>query len=168
MLTLVIERTRKLDRQIASRNTRECLVAGAVAIFFAWMAVRVPGMMERAGWTIAAASMVWAAFYLLRFGAGPGRPDRSASVAAYTALLAKNYDRQIRLLRTVKYWSLLPLWIGLAIGTAGGWLRLHAPAWVLIVELALITAVLALAWALNEIWGVRYLKRLKAELPRND
>jgi hypothetical protein len=168
MLTLVIERTRKLDRQIASRNTRECLVAAGVALFFAWVAWRVPDALGRAGWTIAAASMIWAAFYVLRFGAGPGSPDRSASVAAYAALLAENYDRQIRLLRTVKYWSLLPLWVGLAMGTAGGWLRLHAPVWVLVVELALITAPLVLVWALNEIWGVRYLERLKAQLPRND
>lgn len=168
MLTLVIERTRKLDRQIASRNTRECLVAAAVAIFFVWVAWRTDGAMGRIGWTMAAASMIWSAFYVLRFGTGPGKPDRSASVAAYTALLAENYDQQIRLLRTVKYWSLLPLWVGLAIGTTGGWLRLHAPVWVLAVELVPISAALALVWALNEWWGVRYLERLKAQLPRND
>jgi hypothetical protein len=167
MLTLVIERTRKLDRQIASRNTRESLVAAAMAIFFAWLALR-PGTIERVGWTITAASLILAIFYVRRFGSGPDSLDRIGSVATYTALLAANYDRQIRLLRTVKYWSLLPLWVGLTIGTTGGWVRLHAPVWVLVVQLAFITAGLAAVWALNEIWGVRYLEKLKAELPRND
>jgi hypothetical protein len=37
-----------------------------------------------------------------------------------------------------------------------------------VLALALITAVLALVWALNEIRGVRHLERLKGQLPRND
>ena len=168
MLTLVIERTRKLDRQIASRNTRECLAAAAVTVFFGWLAWRAPGLLERVGWTITAASGIWIVFYILRFGGGPGRPDRSASVAAYAALLAQGYDRQIRLLRNVKYWYLLPIWVGVATGMVGTWLRMHTPGWVLAVTLGSITATFALIWALNEIWGVRYLKRLKAQLPRND
>ncbi len=166
MLTLAIERTRKLDRQIAARNTRESLIAALMAAYFAWLAWR-PGTLERIGWSIAAASLAMGAFYVRRFGSGPGSLDRVISLNAYTSLLAENYDRQIRLLRTVKYWSLLPLWVGLTIGTTGGWMRIHAPVWVLGVELGAITAGLAGVWALNEIWGVRHLRRLKAELPRN-
>jgi hypothetical protein len=168
MLTLVIERTRKLDRQIASRNTREYLAAAAVTILFGWFARRAAGFIERIGWTITAASGIWIALFLHRFGAGPGQPDRTATVAAYAAVLAENYDRQIRLLRNVKYWYLLPIWIGIATGIAGAWLRTHMPFWVPAVKLGTITLTFAFIWALNEIWGVRYLERLKAQLPRND
>jgi hypothetical protein len=168
MLTLVIEKTRKMDRQIASRNTRECLAAAAVTIFFGWFAWRAPGFIERIGWAITALSGIWIAFYILRFGKGPGQPDRTASVMAYSSLLAENYDRQIRLLRNVKYWYLLPIWVGLAIGMVGASLRTHEQAWVLAVKLSSVTATFAFIWALNEWWGVRYLRRLKEQLPRNN
>jgi hypothetical protein len=169
MLTLVIEKTRKMDRQIASRNARECLAAAAVTIFFGWLAIwHAPTAIERIGWTITALSGIWIAFYILRFGKGPGQPDRTASVMAYASVLAENYERQIRLLRSVKYWYLLPIWVGMAIGMTGVWLRLHTPAWVLAVKLGSVTATFAFVWALNEWWGVRYLKRLKAELPQSN
>ncbi|MGD0616933.1 MAG: hypothetical protein ABSB67_04650 [Bryobacteraceae bacterium] len=168
MLTLVIEKTRKMDRQIAIRNTRECLAAAAVTIFFGWFAWRAPGSIERIGWTITALSGIWIAFYILRFGKGPGQPDRTASVMAYSSLLAENYDRQIRLLRNVKYWYLLPIWVGMAIGMVGASLRTHEQAWVLAVKLSSVTATFAFIWALNEWWGVRYLRRLKEQLPRNN
>jgi len=167
MLTVAIERTRKFDRQIASRNTRELCGALVVMVLFAVMAWRAQGLVERIGWIITSASGVWVAFYMLRHGAGPGRPDRDASVAAYTAVLAENYDRQIRLLRNVKYWYLLPMYCGIAVATFGQWLRTHltAPA---LLGMGIVTAGFVGVWIMNERYGVRKLEQLKAELPRND
>jgi len=167
MLTLVIERTRKFDRQIASRNTREICAALLVIATFAVMAWHAQGLVERLGWAITSASGVWIIFYMLRRGTGAGRPDRDASVAAYTAVLAEGYERQIRLLRTVKYWYILPLWIGMAVASVGQWLRAGSvvgPA----IGLGISSAVCIGVAILNERYGVRYLERLKEELPRND
>jgi hypothetical protein len=50
----------------------------------------------------------------------------------------------------------------------GVWLRLHTPAWVLAVKLGSVTATFVFIWVLNEWWGVRYLKRLKAKLPQSN
>jgi len=171
MLTLVIERTRKLDRQIAGRNTREVCGALFVAIVFAVMAWNAQGEIERLGWAITAASGIWIAYYILRFGAGPGRVDREASVASYTAVLAEGYERQIRLLKTVKYWYILPQWIGVTVAMLGSWVRLGGSAMAAIgpaLGWAFASAVCVAVWMLNERYGVRCLVRLKAELPRND
>ena len=167
MLTLVIERTRKLDRQIASRNTREVWGAVLVVLIFAVMAWRAPGLIERIGWGITSASGVWIVYYLLRTGAGPGRPERDASVAVYTAVLEAGYDRQIRLLRTVKYWYLLPMWSGIAVAVAGQWLRTDDTGAALR-GMGIVTVGFVGVWILNERYGVRRLERLKAQLPRND
>lgn len=167
MLTVVIERTRKLDRQIASRNTREAGAALLLIAIFAVLAWHAPGWIDRIGWGLTSASGVWIVYYMRRFGAGPGRPDRDASVAAYTAVLEAGYDKQIQLLRTVKYWYLLPMWCGIAVAVVGQWLRTHQtpPA---VLGMGIVTAGFIGVWILNERYGVRYLERLKAELPRND
>lgn len=167
MLTLVIERTRKVDRQIAARNTREICAALLVMVVFAIMAWHAGGWIERIGWTITSASGVWIVFYLMRHGKGPGRPDRDASVAAYTAVLAEFYDRQIRLLRSVKYWYILPMYCGIVVAALGQWLRWHDTAAKLL-SMSIVTAGCIGVAILNERYGVRRLEQLRAELPRND
>ncbi|MBZ5680376.1 MAG: hypothetical protein LAO24_09755 [Acidobacteriia bacterium] len=167
MLTLVIERTRNFDRQIAVRNAIECCAAVFVTLLFSWFAWRAPGLLEGTGMAIVAASGVWIAFYILRFGSGPKPLDPGVSLNAYRQLLRDGYDQQIRLLRNVKYWYLLPPYIGLVIANLGFWLRLKAsgtPAWGAIAAIGVVTGIFALVWIANEFFGVRHLERLKRDL----
>ena len=154
-MTVVIERTRKLDRQIASRNTREAGAALLLIAIFAILAWHAPGWIDRIGWGLTSA----AACGLCTTCADSG--------PAYTAVLEAGYDKQIQLLRTVKYWYLLPMWCGIAVAVVGRWLRTHQtpPA---VLGMGIVTAGFIGVWILNERYGVRYLERLKAELPRND
>ena len=167
MLTMVIERTRKFDRQILLRNVREVAAALIVTGIFAWFAWKAPSGLERIGDAITAASGVWITFYVLRFGAGPKALDPGVNLHAYHALLRGNYDRQVRLVRSAKYWYLLPMYAGLAVLSLGMWLRLHGagqsgrPA---VMSMLIITVGFGFAWILNEVYAVRCLEKLKREL----
>jgi hypothetical protein len=167
MLNMVIERTRSFDRRIAVRNTIECVAGLGVAGIFAWFAWRAPSLLERAGNAIVAASGLWIAFYIVRFGSGPRRLDPGVSLNAYNQLLRANYKQQIRLLRNVKYWYLLPPYVGILLANLGLGLRLHAAGtnlWSAVVSVATVTFVFVLVGIANEVYGVRHLKHLEREL----
>ena len=167
MLTMVIERTRSFDRRIAVRNAIECVAAFVVAGTFAWFAWKAPSGLEKIGAAMVAASGLWIAFYILRFGSGPKPLDPGVSLNAYNQLLRASYEQQIRLLRNVKYWYLLPPYAGLVVANLGLWLRLHGEgkgAWGTLANMGVVTVVFGLVWILNEGYGVRYLERLKREL----
>jgi len=86
---------------------------------------------------------------------------------AYGQLLRESYDRQVRLARSVKYWYLLPMYVGLAVVSLGLWRRLHGagqsgrPA---VMSMVIVTVGFAAVWILNELYAVRCLEKLKREL----
>jgi len=167
MLTMVIERTRSFDRRIAVRNTLECVAAIVVAGVFAWFAWKAPSGLEKIGAAIVAASGLWIAYYILRFGSGTRPFDPGVSLTAYNQLLRASYEQQIRLLRNVKYWYLLPPYVGLVVANLGLWLRVHGEGkggWGTLANMGVVSFVFGLVWILNEVYGVRYLERLKREL----
>ena len=167
MLTMVIERTRTFDRRIAVRNAIECAAAVLVVGIFAWFAWKAPSGLEKAGAAMVAASGVWIAYYILRFGSGPKTLDRGVSLNAYSQSLRESYEQQMRLLRNVKYWYLLPPYVGILVANVGMWMRVHEKGgspWGVLVNAAVVTGFFGLVWILNEVHGVRYLERLKREL----
>jgi hypothetical protein len=166
MLAVVIERTRTLDRRIAVRNALEIVASLIVVAFFAFVATKAPSPLEMAGSLLVAASGAWIAFYVWRKGTGPSMPVPDADLHSYEALLLENYDHQIRLLKSVKYWYLLPPYLGLFVGWIGhatrvGW---DAVSWADYLNLVVFTSVFICIWILNEVYGVRHLRRLKQEL----
>jgi hypothetical protein len=166
MLAIVVERTRAFDRRIVIRNTVECLAAALVVLVNVWLAWKAPSAVERAGFALVAASGVWIAFCILRFGAGRNQLDPGADLTAYRQMLVDKYDRQIRLLRNVKYWYLLPPYIGILISILGTWSRLAShghSSWAAPMALGFVTVVFALVWIANEVVGVRHIERLKGE-----
>lgn len=167
MLVAVIERTHAFDRSVAVRNAVEYLACGFVVVWFSWLAMRAPIALVRIGWAIVAASAAWIAFYLYRYGSGPDRPEPAVSLTEYRGLLVESYNRQIRLMRNVKFWYLLPPYVGILIATIGEWMRLasegKSSAGVLI-GLGAVTAFFAIVWVANEIYGVRCIERFKREL----
>lgn len=167
MLSMVIEKTRAFDRKIASRNTRECFAGLLVAGFFAWSAWEAPSPLERLGWMVVALSGVWYVYYLLRYGGGPKRLDPAASLTAYSGLLRESYDRQIRLLRSVKYWAILPPYVGILINDIGMRLRLANAGkdpWAGLYRIAVVTAIFVTVWILNEFYALPRLLRLRDDL----
>ena len=166
MLTMVIEKTRNFDRRIVARNMREYMAAFIGLPFAIWGAWAAPSPLVRAGFVILTASALWVVYYIRRF-AGPKRLDPGASLNAYSQLLRASYEQQIRLLRTVKYWYLLPLYVGILVISLGRGLQAHAEGKSprdAVVYMAAVTCLYVLIWILNEVYGVRRLERLKREL----
>jgi hypothetical protein len=71
--------------------------------------------------------------------------------------LVEEYDRQIRLLRTLKYWYIIPLWLGLMLVSAA--YRSNQGCIMALLLAGLFTAVSAALWWFNEITGVRSFQR---------
>lgn len=167
MLAMVQRRTRGFDRMIAVRNWMECVASAVVMACFAYFAFKAHNALVRAGCLIIAAGAAWIIFYLIRYGQGPSAVDPSLDLMSYTQALAERYDYQIRLLKSVKYWYLLPPYLGLVLATAGvfqerataGILRRFDWIWPV-----LYTALYAAVWWLNEVYSVRRLQNERGRL----
>jgi len=160
----------KLDTEVSQRNLREwaaCLfgiVAAALVYTTANNAFQVAGAI------LLGASAVFVGGYLWCFGRPAPQPDPAASLSAYRSALAAKFDRQILLLRRAKYWYVAPIYVGLMTWQAGELLEAidkgRDRLWLDAVFLVLLTAFFGwLAW-LNEVKGVRELKRGREELLR--
>ncbi len=167
LVVLIQKRMRHFDRIIAVRNLLECLAGGVVVVFFGWFGVRTHDALMRTGALVVAAGAAWVIYYVIRYGKAPVSADPSQSTLGYTGALIEHYDHQIRLLRSVKYWYLLPMYVGLLIISAGlflqrtktgnlGWRDLGVPAFY--------TAVFAAVWWLNEVVAVGRLRKERTRL----
>ncbi|QOY88006.1 hypothetical protein [Paludibaculum fermentans] len=167
MLHLAIERTRALDRQIAGRNSLECAAALLITAFFGWAALRAPSPLEQLGLAIVSLSGLWIIYYVRHHGRGPSPVDAGLDLSAYRKVLLENYSRQIRLLQTVQFWYLGPLYAGLLIANAGAALRLTREGrGVLgpVLTVTLVTLVFAAILLLNQRVGVGRLRSARKEL----
>lgn len=172
---LVQRKTTGFDRLIAVRNWMECVASAVVMASFAYFAFKAHNTLVRAGCLIIAAGAAWIIFYLIRYGKGPSAVDPSLDLMSYTHALAERYDYQIQLLKSVKYWYLLPPYLGLVLATAGvfqerataGILRWFDWIWPV-----LYTGLYAAVWWLNEVYSVRRLQndrgRLLAMTPNSE
>jgi hypothetical protein len=167
LMKTVQEKTKRFDRQISRRNVRECVAAVIVFLIFTALAFRVPDTFARIGFSIIAVTGVWIIFFLLRYGRASAPPDPGLDLDGYRHALVQKYDRQIWLLKTVKYWYLLPLWIGLMLSNLGG-LRYQSHhggiGWFSFIVTAIYTAGFAFVWWLNEVKGVGHLRNLRAQV----
>ena len=167
MLEFVQKRTNHFDRIMAVRNWMESIAAGVVVAIFGFSAVRTGDALVRAGYLVIAASAAWIIFFMLRYGRGPRSVDPSLDLNGYTKALADRYDYQIKLLKSVKYWYLLPPYLGLVLGTIGI-LRERARtgplSWSDLIWPAIYTAFFAAVWWLNEAYSVGRLREERAKL----
>ena len=166
-MMLVQKKTRQFDRFILIRNVLESMSALAVSIIFAAMAARTQDTLQRIGLLIVAASGLWIIAFLLRFGRTSVPTDPTQELSRYRHALVERYDCQIRLLKSVKYWYLLPPWIGLLTASAG--VMLHESrngrlGWYEFIGPAVYTAFFGLVWWLNEVHGVAHLRAERARV----
>jgi hypothetical protein len=169
MLTIAIERANRFDRTIKARNWRECLVAALLTAIFAFIAWKSPNALARAGNLVVAASGVWIVFCILRYGREAKSPEADQSLLDFQQALLRKYEHQIRLLKNVKYWYLLPPYVGLLIANAGVAMARtaeHGPVWPQWIAMAIYTAVFGCIWWLNEGQAVQHLRRERDKLLR--
>ena len=164
MRKIILNKTEKFDRTIRRRNVREMIAAAVVAVAFAGVAWAQRNAIERAGSIILVAGALWIIYYMWRYGAEPPDPNPDQTLAGYQQALVRKYDHQIRLLRTVKFWYLAPIYVGLLIGSVGLWNEQAGKGgstWFAFLFPAIYTLIFAGIWWLNELYGVRKLQRMR-------
>jgi hypothetical protein len=166
LVKLVQKRTRQFDRAIFVRNLLECAAAVIGAVLMTQLAVRAHAL-QRVGFIVIAASAAWIMYYLLRYGRAPANADPDQDLNSYKRALLERYDRQIRLLKSVKYWYLLPPYVGLLIECAGELVndaKLGALPWRDFLLPVFYSAFFAFGWWLNEVHGVARLRTERSRL----
>lgn len=167
MLTMAMERANRFDRMIKLRNWREAAGGVMLTAIFAFIAWESPNALARTGNVVVAASGLWYVFCMLRYGHEPRTAAPDGSLTDFQQALLRKYDYQIRLLKNVKYWYLLPPYVGLLLASAGILMANAAkgqPGWPQWIAVAVYTAVFGFVWWLNEGLGVGKLRRERARL----
>jgi hypothetical protein len=90
-----------------------------------------------------------------------GPLDPAADIATYRAALLGRYDDQIRLLRTVPYWYLAPLFVPMLSVAASAWQRSRGTVWVFV---TVVVAVYVFIGWLNVRVGVGVLRSARANI----
>jgi len=167
MRKIVLKKTEKFDRAVRRRNLREMIAAvvlAAMGFSGAWLQ---HGAIERASSIILAVSSLWIIYYVSRYGAEPPDPNPDQTLAGYQRALVRKYNHQIRLLRNVKFWYLAPLYAALLTGSLGYFkdrAARGALTWADAIMPLIYTLIFAGIWWLNEIYGVRKLERMRAQV----
>jgi CubicO group peptidase (beta-lactamase class C family) len=163
LLERLEKKTRTFDRQVVLRDLRESLAGALVTVLFLWFAFHAANPVSRLAYLWLAACGVWIIVFLLRYAKVARKPAPEQTLTGYQGALVEKIDRQIRLLKNVKYWYILPLWLGQMLvavaflGRPGGWIGFSCLA-------VFVTAVNGAIWWLNESQGVGWLRRQREEL----
>jgi len=167
MREIIMQKMTKFDRTIGRRNLREVCGALVGAIAFSYIASQQTYWISRIGSAIVLATFVWIIYYFLRYGSGPADPDPGQDAAGYQRALVAKINHQIRLVRSAKLWFLLPMYVGLALGTAGDVIT-HSTAgnlsWRDAVAPVLYTVVFAAIWWANDVYAAGKLHQWRAQL----
>jgi hypothetical protein len=156
-------RSRNFDRMSRRRDIWNVVAMLVVIVVYSWFAIGAGNTLERVAdvWLVVCAG--WFIIHLRRFARISRKPVPEQTLGAYRQALVGRYDSRIQLTKSVKYWFLLPMWLGLllydiAYRVNGGNNTKFA------LVLIFVTAGSAFAWWLDEGPAVRYLQRKRREL----
>jgi hypothetical protein len=149
----------RFDRVIFWRNAREYAAGLLLMGVFGWQFIVGTGRVRNG---IAFACVAFVMGYLWWRHRDLPRPDPAADARAYQAVMLERVDRQLQLLRTVRYWYLLPLYVPPLMLSWDTWQRgRRVPA---VVALILVTVVYWLIARLNERFVVAMLLKERARI----
>jgi hypothetical protein len=152
---------RRFDQTIFWRNFRE-YAAGVIFLPFGiWMIVTDVVGIGRAFGLTAIICMAFTLGYLWWQHRGLAPLDPSANARAYQSAMLERLDKQIRLLGSVSYWYLMPLYLP-SLWIIGMLWTLYKP--LALVVLGLHTGAFIFIGWLNERWGVRQLQAKRARI----
>jgi len=148
----------RFDQTLFWRNARE--YAGGIVLLVVFLGQLVLGN-DRIGALVGIGSVGFVIGYLWWKHRGLQPLDPAADVIAYRAALLARVDDQIRLLRSVTYWYLLPLFLPTLWQAVHVWQK--SP-WAAVVSLAVVAALFAWVRWLNVIGGVGALLATRANV----
>jgi hypothetical protein len=171
MLDIIIKKSAAFDRRVAARDRRETLASLVVAVLFGVAAWVQTNPLQRAGSLMAVAAAIWIVFHIRRnrtHVAPDPLPDQS--LTSYRQALVSKIDHQIRLLKTAKFWYVLPLYMAVLVIMAGSILeraRTRPLVWSDATPVVLQTLFFGAVWWLNEVYAVRKLRKARLQLDCN-
>jgi hypothetical protein len=104
-----------LRRTAAARDLREYSAVAVVAPIFAWVAVVAPRPLAQAGAAVIVLASIFIVVWMWMAGGRHKEPETDLAVVEFFARDLRYVERQIRLLQTVLWWYLGPLFIGLTL-----------------------------------------------------
>jgi hypothetical protein len=156
-------RSRNFDRMSRRRDILNVMAMLFVIGVYSWFAMGAGNTLERVAdvWLVVCSG--WFIIHLRRYAGISRKPVPEQTLGAYRQALVGRYDSRIQLTRSVKYWFLLPMWLGLllydiAYRVNGGNNTKFA------LVLIFVTGGSAFAWWVDEGPAVRYLERKRREL----
>jgi hypothetical protein len=163
LLSELQRRSRNFDRANRRRDLRDIVAMLVIIVVYFWFAVRAGNTLERVAdvWLVVCA--VWFIFYVRRYARISRKPVPEQTLGVYRQALVERYDSQIRLAKSVKYWFVLPMWLGQMLYNVAYWLN-GGKNFKFVMVTIVVTAVNVLVWWLNEGPAIRYLKRKRREL----
>ena len=123
ILRLVQTQSDAFDREIRRRDWIESIAAAAAALFFGALAWLESSLLVTAGGLLIVAGCVFIFWHLRRTRTQFAAPESAEPVKQRLLRERDKLDAQIRLLKSVLWWYILPLLIGLLLVTVGdnGW-----------------------------------------------
>ncbi|MBL8227205.1 MAG: hypothetical protein JNL98_01955 [Bryobacterales bacterium] len=156
LIDSMAERMKQFDRRVFWRNFRE--YAAGIVLVPVFLKVTLEGKtaLEVAAGAFSVLSVLFVMCYLWRTQQQQKPLDPSLDLRDYQAALLARYDRQIALLKSVRYWYVLPLWASaitlVAVKARDPWSRRVGG---FAAAMTLLSA--GVVW-LNEVYGVRKLR----------
>jgi hypothetical protein len=166
LMQIVEARTKKFDRRVRARNLREIIASVIGGAVLGWTMLGTHDPWKITGGVVMEIGLAVIIYVLLRYGQAGAEPDPSGTLTDYTQSLMEKYDRQIHLLKTAKYWYLLPMFVGIVImlvGSVLGNMRAGTLGPKVFIWPVVLTAFFGFAWWLNEVYAVGRLERCRAK-----
>jgi hypothetical protein len=148
----------RFDQKVFWRNFREHVAGLVVMVIFAGQLMLGN---DRRTAAIGLLCVGFVMVYLWWTHRRLGPLDPAADLATYRATLLRRYDDQIRLLRTVAYWYLAPLFVPMLSVAASAWQRSRGTVWVFV---TIVVAVYVLIAWLNVRLGASRLRSVRANI----
>ncbi len=108
----IADRLAAFRRQVRWRDYREHAAAIFCVVFFARLAFVLPSAIARVSAVLLAVTAVLAVVKLVRANPGRRQTDRGLAVRPFCEDELRRLDAQIRLLRSVPFWSVGPVLLG--------------------------------------------------------
>ena len=123
ILHLVQTQSDAFDRKIRQRDWRESIAAVVVALFFGALAWLESSLLVTAGTLLIVAGCVFIFWHLRRTRTRFAAPESAEPVKQRLLRERDKLDAQIRLLKSVLWWYIMPLLTGVLLVTVGdnGW-----------------------------------------------
>lgn len=161
ILALVKSEAKRFDRRIRFRDLREMIAAGVAVVLIAPSALHA-NLLTRLGVAALIAAFVLMSVKLHRSRRMPGAAGMEQPAALVLKRERSKVDAQIRLLETVLWWYLGPIWLALVMIVAG---RAGA-SWFTLGCAAVFTLLSIVLYRLNMHAARRYLRPRRDELSR--